>query len=115
MLGIKGRHVLMVLTANWMRQNEERKWTDLADEGRGENCEETEQFQKQPKPSPAGVLLRLQGSWGPLFACSLQKKKKKERERKNLLSANIVGPVMEDCHLDRFYTFQKIWNYDPMT
>ena len=82
MLGIKGRHVLMVLTANWMRQNEERKWTGLADEGRGENCEETEQFQKQPKPSPAGVLHRLQGSGGPLFACSLQKKKKKrERER----------------------------------
>ena len=95
------------------RPMEERKWTGLADEGRGENCEETQQFQKQPKPSPAEVLLRLQGSWGPLFACSLQKKKK--RERKNLLSANIVGPVMEACHLDRFYTFQKIWNYDPMT
>ena len=44
-----------------------------------------------------------------------KKKKERERERKNLLSANIVGPVMEDCHLDRFYTFQKIWNYDPMT
>ena len=44
-----------------------------------------------------------------------KKKKERERERKNLLSANIVGPVMEACHLDRFYTFQKIWNYDPMT
>ena len=91
---------------------EERKWTRPADEGRGENCEETELFQKQPKPSPAGVLLRLQGFWGPLFACSLQKKRKK-----NLPSANIVGPdIILGLSSWQILYFQKnmeLWSHDP--
>ena len=64
---------------------EERKQTGSAEEGRGQkNYEETELFQKQPQLSAAGIHLRLQSFWGPLFACPLQKER-------NLLSAIIVA------------------------
>lgn len=84
----------------------------LADEGRGENCEETELFQKQPKPSLQGSSPDFRGFWGPL-ACSLQKKKKK----KNLLSANISRPrhhsrpvILTD---PIFSKNMEPWSHDP--
>ena len=66
MLGAKGRHALSA--ENQLDETELDMWTNggkekagSAGEGRAEkDCEETEEVQTQPQPSPAGVLLRLQ-------------------------------------------------------
>ena len=112
MLGIKGRHShgadshlgeteLDILT-NRRKELDRFCWRG---EGR-EGLQETEQFQKQPWPSPAKVLPGCHIFWETLFTCPLQKER-------NLLSAIILAPDMNTYHLDRAYSFQKIWNYSP--
>ena len=81
---------------------EERKQAGSAEVGRGEKSyRETELFKEHPQLSAAGIHLRLQSFWGPLFACPLQKER-------NLLSAIIVAQtwtlfIMTEPRLSKKY------------
>ena len=106
MLGIKGRHShgaesQLDETELDMLTNRGQETNRLCCGGKGrEGLRETEQFQKQPWPSPAGVLLGCHIFWEPLFTHPLQKER-------NLLSAIIVSPTRTPIILTEARLYKK--------